>query len=375
MYHPALPNHYRDVVFTAYVRRRQREEAAAAEEQRRPNALACALSSLNSPSAFSEVAAESSGLHLSAEELHRHRIAASAALGIQSAVAMEKDALEVEHKRKKLEGEDARSRISSRLDKLKSLAAKSKKLTGGGGKEATMEQPEATGTSASCGPASVSTASADASSFAAEPIAATPSTASAPLVFQRSSMAAGGYVMTTAPTTSSSAATSSLLPLSKSAAASAAAGQRAIRGKPSSTLLLRYRRDSPVCQWSEEQISHAATSGTEATAALCAPVVSQVHQLCCRFGFVRGVKARVHTPETVASVLGIAASDRAALQDEQLRLWVRYDSVTEAFKAAESLAKEPGSVDGPLLCVCFYPTSLFDADTLDVRVEEGRVVS
>ncbi|KPI83624.1 hypothetical protein ABL78_7338 [Leptomonas seymouri] len=358
MYNPALPNHYRDVVFTAYVRRRQREEAEALERQRQPNALASALSSLNSPlPTFSDVgAAPSSGLSLSAEELHLHRIKESAALGIRSAVDMEKKALEVEHKKKKLEGADARSRISSRLDELKALAAKSKKRPGGTSAEQTdtaaVSNSEAT-------PTRTATTSADPSSL---PSLSPAPSAAAPLVFQRSSLAAGGYVMTTAPLDST------LL-----SSASVAHTKRVVRGKPSSTLLLRYLRQSPMeTTWTREQVAQAAASPASANA-LCASVVSDVVQICRHFGFVRGVKARVHTAEAVKSVLGIAATDTAALCSEQLRLWVRYDSVTEAFKAAESLAKEPATAEGPVFCVCFYQTTLFDTDMLDLRAEDDRV--
>ncbi|KPA77346.1 hypothetical protein ABB37_07227 [Leptomonas pyrrhocoris] len=362
MYNPALPNHYRDVVFTAYVRRRQREEADALEQQRQPNALASALSSLVStlPACADGETVSSSGLSLSAEELHLHRIKESAALGIQSAVDMEKDALEVEHRKKKLEGADARSRIGSRLDKLKALAAKSKKLTGSDAAEKTHAMPMPSTNTTTAPTTTTSAEPASSSSLPSAP------SATAPLVFQRSALAAGGYVMTAAPVDSS---------VLSATAGVATSTKRAVRGKPSSTLLLRYLRESPVATtWSAEQVAQAAASPT-ARDALCAPLVDSVRQRCRRFGFVRGVKARVHTAAAVASVLGVAAMDSAALRCEQLRLWVRYDSVTEAFKAAESLAKEPATAEGPVFCVCFYVTNLFDADTLDLRAEDDRVLS
>lgn len=378
MYNPALPNHYRDVVFSAYARRRQREEEEARQRQRQPNALASALSSLDSASAFADVHAPEE-LHLSAEELHLRRIKESAALGIQAAVDMEKEVLESEHKRMRLEGADARSRISSRLDKLKALAAKSKKLSssgnsggdsGGAGRGESADglvSSPVTAVNSATSPAAPSSLSAS---------------SAAPLIFQRSSLAAGGYVMTTAATPT--AAPTALVP---NAFASTAA-KSAVQGKPSSTLLLRYCRDSPAVAWSPEEIRQAATatvatttassSGSEAAAAadvLCAPILQYVQQLCRRFGSVRAVKARVHTADAVSSVLHISVTDTAAVLREQLRLWVRYDSVAEAFKAAESLSKEPSTAAGPLFNVAFYPTSFFDADTLDLREEDEKASS
>ncbi|CBZ24995.1 conserved hypothetical protein [Leishmania mexicana MHOM/GT/2001/U1103] len=357
MYNPALPNHYRDVVFTSYVRRRQREEAAAAQKQRQPNALASALSA-SSHVAPPMASASAPLLGLSAEELHQHRIKESAALGIQRAVMMEKEALEVEHKKRKLEGSDARSRISSRLDKLKALAAKSKAVTGvsvsADAGDAVL-QPD--------GPTSpTSSQKTSSSSFAAE---AAPS---APLMFQRSSLAAGGYVM---------AAADPSLPgmLLRTSTRSA------VQGKPSSTLLLRFLHDSPVLGWSEAAIAEASTLSS-AESSLCAPVLTQVQQLCRRFGFVRSMAARVYAEDVVTAALARSRSQTSVetqvpsaeeVRREQLRVWVRFDSVTEAFKAAESLAKEvsPATPAGrPVFAVAFYPTGLYDSDALELREED-----
>ncbi|GET87163.1 hypothetical protein, conserved [Leishmania tarentolae] len=357
MYNPALPNHYRDVVFAAYVRRRQREEEEAAQQQRQPNALASALSasSLGAPS-MASVSAPLLGL--SAEELHQHRIKESAALGIQRAVMMEKEALEVEHKKRKLEGSDARSRISSRLDKLKALAAKSKAVTGVADSLGAGDAGLQPGSPPS--PTSSQRTSSSPLAPEAEP--------SAPLMFQRSSLAAGGYVMTTA---DSSLPGILLRPNTRSA----------IQGRPSSTLLLRFLHDSPVLGWSGEAIGEATTSSS-AESSLCAPVLGQVQQLCRRFGFVRSMAARVYAKDVVTAALARARSQSSVeshvpsaeeVQREQLRVWVRFDSVTEAFKAAESLAKEvsPATPTGtPVLAVSFYPTGLYDADKLALREED-----
>lgn len=402
MYNPALPNHYHDVLFTAYVRRRQREEKAALERQRQPNALASALSDLDGtaeissssrlhdfPSSVSASSAGPSGLGLSAEELHRRRIQESAALGIQSAVEMEKAELESEHQRRKLEGADARSRISSRLDKLKALAQKSKKLAGA---PTTAEGDDSSAAAASGTPDTDKDAPSSPSSSAIAASSAQPSstTSSAPLTFQRSSLAAGGFIMTSAPTlpprqtsTQQKSAQVSPRPLSPAPCA--------VRGKPSSTLLLRFCRTRddlpqtsstraeadglpPALEWSEAQLTAAAASPA-ATAALCDPLLRQLEGQCRRFGVVRGVKARIYAAAAVTAVLGMAATDTAGLRREQVRLWVRYDSVTEAFKAATSLAKEAAAAEGgPAFSVCFYPTGLYDADTLELRVEDGQAV-
>ncbi|KAG5483381.1 hypothetical protein LSCM1_04929 [Leishmania martiniquensis] len=356
MYNPALPNHYRDVVFAAYVRRRQREEAAEAQQQRQPNALASALSA-SSLATSSTRAASAPLLGLSAEELHQHRIKESAALGIQRALTMEKEALEVEHKRRRVEGSDARSRISDRLDKLRALAARPKVVMRApmpiDGDLAPLPDNPSPPTSSQETPSLP---------FGAE---ATPS---APLVFQRSSLAAGGYVMTTADPSLPSM-------LSRTATRSS------LRGKPSSTLLLRFIHDSPVEGWNEAAIAEASASSL-AESPLCASVLAHVQQLCRRFGFLRSIAARVYTDDDVTSALARARSQTSGtaavpsaeeVRREQLRVWVRFDSVTEAFKAAESLAKEmsPAAPAGrPLFAVSFYPTGLYDSDALELREED-----
>ncbi|CAC9470134.1 hypothetical protein conserved [Leishmania donovani] len=351
MYNPALPNHYRDVVFAAYVRRRQREEAAAAQQQRQPNALASALSA-SSLAAPSMASVNAPLLGLSAEELHQHRIKESAALGIQRAVMMEKEALEVEHKQRRLEGRDARSRISSRLDKLKALAAKSK---------------AATGVSASVDAGGAVLQPDDPSSPTSSPFDAE-AAPSAPLMFQRSSLAAGGYVMTAA----DPSLPGMLLRTNT---------RSAVQGKPSSTLLLRFLHDSPVLGWNKAAIAEASTFSS-AESSLCVPVLTQVQQLCRRFGFVRSMAARVYAEDVVTAALARARSQTSVetqvpsaeeVRREQLRVWVRFDSVTEAFKAAESLAKEvpPATPAGPpVFAVAFYPTGLYDSDALELREED-----
>ncbi|CAJ1020313.1 hypothetical protein Q4I32_002244 [Leishmania shawi] len=357
MYNPALPNHYRDVVFTEYVRRRKREDEAVAEQQREPNALASALSA-SSLASQSLAAVSAPLLGLSAEELHQHRIKESAALGIQRAVMMEKEALEVEHKTRKLEGSDARSRISSRLDKLKALAAKSKAVTG---------------TSASVGACGTDLQpdyplSPKPSQGTASPSLATEAVPSSPLVFQPSSLAAGGYVMTAA----DPSLPGMLLRTAK---------RSSVHGKPSSTLLLRFLHDSPVQGWSGAAIAEASASPS-AESPLCAPVLAQVQQLCRRFGFLRSMAARVYAEDAVTTSLTRARSQTGEetpvpsaeeTRREQLRVWVRFDSVTEAFKAAESLAKEvsPGAPAGrPVFSVYFYPTGLYDSGALELREED-----
>ncbi|KAG5509468.1 hypothetical protein JKF63_06778 [Porcisia hertigi] len=358
MYNPAMPNHYRDVVFSAYVRRRQREEEEAAQRQRQPNALASALSARSLP-ALPTAVVNAPLLGLSAEELHQHRVKESVALGIQRAVMMEKEALEIEHKKRKLEGSDARSRISSRLDKLKALAMKSKATAGASPSIGTANaavQPD--------GPSSPTSSQGAAPSLSF----ATEASKSAPLVFQRSSLAAGGYVMTSA------AKSFPGMPHCSTT-------RPAMQGKPSSTLLLRFLHDSPVQGWDRTAITQASASSS-AESPLYVPVLTQVQQLCSRFGFVRSMAARVYTEEVVTAALARARSQGTAegsvpsaeeVQREQLRVWVRFDSATEAFKAAESLAKEtsrPVPAGRPTFAVCFYPTGLYDSDVLELREED-----
>lgn len=201
--------------------------------------------------------------NLTAEELHHRRIQRSADMGVQRAVELQREGLEMEHKKRKLEGTDARSRISSLLSHMRrrpapcndnttdsalsssSLCSATAPLAAQAAELA--ESCEAHGQHASV-PAEADTSGAPHDEcdtargggargteheMRAPMCPPPPSESAAALVFRPSPLAAGGFVLTpsmnAAPSSSSSH--SSSLALSSSLS---------LRGKPSSTLLLRF---------------------------------------------------------------------------------------------------------------------------------------
>lgn len=372
MYNPALPNYYNDVKLHAYFCRRDEEEDAIAQQQRQPNAIAAALASSaarlpassmlldaeptsSAMPASSSLPSSPSLLSLTAEELHQQRVKQSAVLGVQRAVEMEKEAFEVEHKKRRMEGSDARSLISTRLAKLKSMARPSKT-------EATAPSDGAPSSSPS-------------------------SEASSGLVFAPSSLAGGGYVMQ-AP--------------GAAAATLAASRRRKLQGRPSSTLLLRYFNDCPLERVDAAAAAAVARADGGVADELLIGWLEALRRRCSSYGIVRAMTSRLYTPDRVEAEMpsktetngDVAEGEVAAdvevsrrrlrreqrLHLEQLRVFVRYDSVAEAFKAGEQLLKETASVaEGntapmaappPLFSVYFYPSDLFDAGQLDLRAED-----
>lgn len=337
MYDPfAAPNRYRSCKIAAY--RRQKEEEAqqrkeSAATSTSANYLADALTALvpqaeqlpcqlqGSASATVVAAAAPTvlaALNTSAEELRRQRVSRSAAMGIQSAVDMEKEVLETEHKKRRLDGTDTKSRIASMLTR--------------------MRPPMATAT-----PESHGTDVASPSDPSQQPASAA-LTGSAPLVFKPSPLAAGGYVMVTG---------DHQKPFQGPAA-----------GKPSSTLLIRWPQSSPLA--AVQQLKGMAKETA------LSQLVEEVRSKCGCHGVVRG--ARVHTlsaeeEDALLSVIKTTLKDPALwtpqLERERLRVLVRLDTVTDAFKAAEGLRKAQTS-----WCISFFHTASYDAGHLGPRKDE-----
>lgn len=287
MYNPQLPNSYRDVKVTRWKRAR--------EEERR-NDVARSLAAAGG--------AAPSPLHLlSAEELHRRRVRQSAALGVRAAVEMMREEFEAAHKTRVAEGDDRRGRIRQKLGRLMDAAATA------GAKE--MAPP----------PVGI---------FAA------------PLVFQKTDLAAGGYVVRET---------------------GGGERRRGSHGKPSSTILIRFLRDGPPVE-----IFDTKSNNAEARNAF----LEAIQDECGQCGVVRSVRYALLSDEEQATLrerLKKAAGEEGdssvtnlevRLAREMIRVFVRFDAVANAFKALETLQQRHDAVWE----VSFFPTQLFDAGTL-----------
>lgn len=119
-YNPFVPNAYGKAAYTVYARKRRLEETKAYEGKLSGNCLAESLHSSGMDASGAPSPTEGPvALNLSAEELHKLRVRKSAAMGVKSAVDLEREILEVEHKKVKLEGSDVKSRIGSLLGKMR----------------------------------------------------------------------------------------------------------------------------------------------------------------------------------------------------------------------------------------------------------------
>jgi hypothetical protein len=203
---------------------------------------------------------------LTPEAAHRERVRISAAMGVASALQLQRDDDDLLHKQHVQQGLDVKSRVGRMLG-----------LPGG-------------------------TAEAAASDSIGGGVAN--------LEFVPSGMSAGGHVL---------------------AATERKPVKPVLKGKPSSTVLLR----------------NIATRGA-VDSQLQADLLSE----CSRYGVVRGLV-----------VYAMPDGHPLSLNEvEGLRVFVRYDTVAAAFKAAESLNGR--SFDGRKVAASFYPTVLFDNSQL-----------
>lgn len=278
-------------------------------------------------------------LSLSAEELHAQRIQRSAAMGVQRAVGYQKDAFESDFKKRKLEGSDTRSRITSLLSQMKAKSS----TTDSAGSANTTENGQPLSATASSSPS-----------------AHTPSPSpSAPLTFVRSGLRTGGFVM--APVADAVGGVASTTPK--------------LEGQPSATLLLRYLGTPSLWSSAPDTQTQEALQRTQdamARGRIAEQVWSQliwdIRRESASFGVVSSCKPYVLTPSEEAACgerlkhcfPQLTDEQRDAVRDsERVRLLVRFDALAGAFKAAEAM-----STRLPMWKVCFFPTSAFDAGQL-----------
>lgn len=137
------------------------------------------------------------------------------------------------------------------------------------------------------------------------------------LVNMKTGMAAGGSV---------------LVPMA------AAPAKPAVKGRPSATLLIR-------------------NAAAEASEELRMDVQSE----CANYGTVRATKVHQLDPATGSWA-----------PSELVRVFVRFDNVASAFKAAENLSGR--SYQGRQITVSFFPTALFENNSLDPTPDEERLM-
>lgn len=279
MYDPLNPNEYKQAKLALYKSRpRDMADAMRPPASTSLNLFAEALSALPSSSAVSsnpQAPSQPVAVTASVEELLRRRVARSAAMGSQSAEQMEREELEVEQKKRKLEGSDIRSRVGSFLSKMRAPAAKAA--------DASAAMPQAS--------------------------------PSAPLAFVPSPLAAGGYVM---------------------AATTAAPVPRTITGRASTTLLLRYVSNSPFPQLRGlvgEALERMCGPLCSDVSAECGQygVVRAVRVYLLRSEEIERVR------QAVEAVLSDKAQVEKAILCEQVRIVVRFGALKSAFAASEAL--------------------------------------
>ncbi|KEG14836.1 hypothetical protein DQ04_00291220 [Trypanosoma grayi] len=355
MYDPASPNSYRDIKVTRWKRAREGElandvaRALAAAAGASPSPFA--LPELTLPVGSTFVAPDSqpdalsggaSGggvdvlpLSLSAEELHQRRVRQSAALGITTAVKLARDELEAEYKARVAAGMDRKGRIGQKLGKLMEVAvSKTNNNNDDKSNDANANSNENSTTANSDDTRSLG----DGGVAASEVLPPSAPVSSAPLVFKRADLAAGGYVV--------------------KEDRGAADKRRSMRGKPSSTILIRFVRDGPPPEVFDDDNSNSG-GGAVRNAFL-----ESIQDHCGRCGVVRSMRHVLLSDEgrraIRARLLDTGAADiDARLAQEAVRVLVRFDTVANGFMALESLQQHFPNWD-----VCFFPTQLFDAGAL-----------
>ncbi|EKF27470.1 hypothetical protein MOQ_008806 [Trypanosoma cruzi marinkellei] len=348
MYDPAVPNNYRDVKVMCWKRAREDERkndisrslAAAAEAGSSPFDMPDMMIRMapRDELAYDILggSGETMSLHLSAEELHQRRVRQSAALGITTAMNLEREELEAAHKARVAAGMDRKGRIGQKLGKLMSVAATRDNAT----------KMSTTGDQVGDG---VNTSGGEMTSPPPPPTATTSTSLAgmtAPLVFQRSELAAGGYVVR-----------EDVGALEK---------RKTHYGKPSSTILIRFIRDGPPVEVFDDTSNKNISNVTLRNAFL-----ENIQDLCGQCGVVRSLRYVVLDDEKRTALrarlekekeeISTASADvETRLTREMVRVLVRFDTVANAFKALEMLQQRHGS-DWD---VCFFSTQLFDAGAL-----------
>ncbi|KAF5221912.1 hypothetical protein ECC02_005079 [Trypanosoma cruzi] len=346
MYDPAAPNNYRDVKVMWWKRAREDERkndisrslAAAAEAGSSPFDMPDMMRMAPRDELAYDIlggSGDTMSLHLSAEELHQRRVRQSAALGITTAMNLEREELEAAHKARVAAGMDRRGRIGQKLGKLMSVAATRENAT----KTNTTSDHVGDGINTSGGEMTPATTTTTSTTTSLPGI-------TAPLVFQRSELAAGGYVVR-----------EDVGALEK---------RKTHYGKPSSTILIRFVRDGPPVEVFDDTSNKNVSGGMLRNAFL-----ENIQDLCGQCGVVRSLRYVVLDDEKRAAlrarlenereeVSAASADVETRLSREMIRVLVRFDTVANAFKALEMLQQRHGSNWD----VCFFSTQLFDAGAL-----------
>ncbi|RNF04257.1 hypothetical protein TraAM80_05393 [Trypanosoma rangeli] len=345
MYDPAAANNYRDFKVMRWKRAREEEQkndisrSLAAAAGMGPSPFE--MPEMMSTTARDEFAygilgggGDTMQFHLSAEELHQRRVRQSAALGITTAMKLERDELEAAHKARVAAGMDRKGRIGQKLGKLMSAAATKGNTTD------TNAIADSAGTGKSTSGGDTTPAPGTSTPTSTMLLAGS----SAQLVFQRSELAAGGYVVREDVGT-----------LDK---------RRMHRGKPSSTILIRFVRDGPPVEMFDD-----TANGDSDNTAMRNAFLENIQCLCGQCGVVRSVRyvvlsdaekvslrARLEKEDVTAASAGV----ETRLAREMVRVLVRFDTVANGFKALEMLQQRHGSNWD----VCFFSTQLFDAGAL-----------
>lgn len=299
-------------------------------------------------------------LDMSAEELHAQRIQRSAQMGVQRAVDLQKDEMETEFKKRKLEGSDTKSKVSNLLAQLR----QKKEMVSG------RVQPTVIPSFGAPSP-HLSTASSDSvvsgnasgSRFSGTSAIAKPSCTSAvkalsaPLAFIPSGLKSGGFVMTAAQPCADE---------KKSRSAH-------LEGQLSTTLLLRYVHPplwEVVKLSSDEQqilrgISPKPSEARRRLAAtLWAQPVREILHDCAAFGVVSSHQVYVLTEAEESKLqerllteypTASAPQCEAILLSERVRVLFRFETSSGSFKAASAISASPSHWK-----VCFFPSVEYD---------------
>jgi hypothetical protein len=275
MYDPRQPNSY-DAVMSARATARQQSVTAAAA-----TTAATVPGGVIQPTPLDNELEKALAQHAPAsmadmtpEDMRRLRVAASARLGVQSAMAMERDDHEAAVKERKALGLDSSSKASKFL-KLMGVGEGQALPAAGGG-------------------------------------------LTSHLVMEKSAMPGGGNVLVQ----------------------SSGPTKAQVKGKPSAALLLR----------------NVAAPDATSTDALQLDMQTE----CAKFGVVKYV--RVHQLGTLPD---------GWHPGEGVRVFVRFDSVASAFKAAEALHHRV--YDGRNIVVSFVPTITVERGELQPTSEEDRL--
>ncbi|KAF8286401.1 hypothetical protein TcYC6_0027180 [Trypanosoma cruzi] len=256
-------------------------------------------------------------------------------VGHHTAMNLEREELEAAHKARVAAGMDRRGRIGQKLGKLMSVAATRENAT----KTNTTSDHVGDGINTSGGEMTPATTTTTSTTTSLPGI-------TAPLVFQRSELAAGGYVVR-----------EDVGALEK---------RKTHYGKPSSTILIRFVRDGPPVEVFDDTSNKNVSGGMLRNAFL-----ENIQDLCGQCGVVRSLRYVVLDDEKRAAlrarlenereeVSAASADVETRLSREMIRVLVRFDTVANAFKALEMLQQRHGSNWD----VCFFSTQLFDAGAL-----------